>query len=304
MSPSSLKATDRMRLIENVLGELLDMDWMTADTILVGFGLDSIGYPSGLSSTDELLAVRSSIMAASDATLLELSRYLKVEAVDGLASTYEDIWEPEFVRVFLSHLAAHKTFVSAVAEELRDYGLHGFVAHESIEPDRAWQREIERALRSANVFVGLVHEGFRASCWTQQEVGWAYGQRLPMMMIRLGEDPQGFPASIQSRSMRDDPALKVAAAIAAWVSQRPGLGNRIGDALIAALAKASSYYEGRDRFLRIESLGRLTDAQLDELEGVFLGNSQLYGSIWVNDIAARVFPANGRTVPDQRAIED
>lgn len=300
MSPSTLKPTERMRLIENVLGELLNMDWMAADTILVGFGLSSIGYQSGLSSNDELLAIRSSVIGASDPTLLELSKYLKVGPVDGLASTYEDLWEPGFVRVFFSHLAVHKAFVWAIAEGLRDYGIHGFVAHESIEPDRAWQSEIERALRSADVFVGLVHEGFRASCWTQQEVGWAYGQRLPMMMIRLGEDPQGFPASIQSRSMPRDPAPSVATAIAAWVNQQPGLGERIGDVMIAALAKARNFYEGRDGFLRVESLGRLTDTQMDTLERVFLSNNQLYGSIWVNEIAARVFPANGRTVPDPR----
>ena len=288
-----------MRLIDNVLGELFSMDWWSADTILVGFHLSSIGYESGHES-DDMRAIRSSVVDSDDATLIELSKYLKVEAVDGLASTYEDLWKPNFVRLFLSHLASQKVFVAAVARELERYGLHGFVAHDSIEPDRAWQGEIERALRSADVFVGLIHEGFKASCWTQQEVGWAYGQRLPILMIRLGEDPLGFPASIQSRSMRDDSPVKVAQAIAAWVNLRPGFGDRVGDALIAALAQASSYAEGRDGFLGIEALGKLSESQLDRLEAVYLANDQLRGSIWVNDVAKRVFPANGRVVPKRR----
>lgn len=301
MDKSRLSPTERMRLIENILGEFLQMDWWDVDTMLVGFGLTSLGYPSEHSSDDNMLTIRSSVLGATDATLIELSKYLKVEAVDGRASTYEDLWTLGFVRIFFSHLASQKVFVSAVAEHLDSYGLHGFVAHESIEPDRAWQGEIERALRSADAIVGLVHPGFGASCWTQQEVGWAYGQRLPMMMIRLGEDPKGFPASIQSRSMRDETPVAVADAIARWVSQRPGLGERVGDALIASLAKARTYYEGRDGFLRVEALGRLTDVQLDQLQAVYLANNQLYGSIWVNDIAARVFPANGRAVPDRHA---
>ena len=121
-------------------------------------------------------------------------------------------------------------------EELRQIGIDGFVAHVSIEPDAEWQEEIEHALLSCDVLVGLLHPGFSASYWTQQEVGWALGRGIPVQMIRLGEDPVGFRAKRQARSPRNPPTpWSVASSIAVGLSTHPTFGPTVVARLVRSL---------------------------------------------------------------------
>jgi len=130
----------------------------------------------------------------------------------------DDIWKPGMVRAFVSHLALHREFASRVSTELETHGISGFVAHDHILVTHEWQTEIERALSSAEVFVGLVHPDSSTSYWMQQEVGWAMGRGIPIFMVRLGADPIGFPAKYQWKSLNPDEPSDVADEIATWVS--------------------------------------------------------------------------------------
>ena len=58
-------------------------------------------------------------------------------------------WNPGQVRVFISHSAKHKVFVSEVSSDLAVAGIHGFVAHETMTVAKSWQDQIENALKSA-----------------------------------------------------------------------------------------------------------------------------------------------------------
>lgn len=48
-------------------------------------------------------------------------------------------WNPGRLRVFFSHSAKHKDFVSTVSAELAVAGIHGFVAHETMTVAKPWQ---------------------------------------------------------------------------------------------------------------------------------------------------------------------
>ena len=45
-------------------------------------------------------------------------------------------WRDGELRLFLSHIAREKEFLSALATALDRFGFHGFVAHEHIDPGR------------------------------------------------------------------------------------------------------------------------------------------------------------------------
>lgn len=140
------------------------------------------------------------------------------ESIPNSGREGDDIWKPGMVRAFLSHLALHRAFASDVSRDLEQNGISGFVAHDHISVTHEWQAEIERALSSAEVFVGLVHPDSSASYWMQQEVGWAMGRSIPVFMVRLGADPIGFPAKYQWRSLSPDEPSAVATEITSWVS--------------------------------------------------------------------------------------
>ncbi len=112
----------------------------------------------------------------------------------------EDLWRPsEAPRVFLSHLASRKHEVHKLAAMLQAFGFACFVAHDAIEPSRAWQREIERGLASCDVLVAYITKGFRDSSWTDQEVGWALGRGVIAIPVSVdGVDPYGFIGGFQA----------------------------------------------------------------------------------------------------------
>ncbi len=107
------------------------------------------------------------------------------------------LWDDGRFRLFLSHISAHKVFVTALKLELRHYGISAFVAHEDIAPSREWQKEIELALGSMNALAALLTPDFHASNWTDQEIGFALGRGIFVLPVRLGADPYGFVGRVQ-----------------------------------------------------------------------------------------------------------
>jgi len=224
--------------------------------------------------------------------------------LDGAAAPIADtssdgFWRPGQIRAFISHLASEKEFAGLVSDELATIGVQGFVAHDTIEPSLEWQAEIERALRTAHIFVGLIHPGFSASYWTQQEVGWAAGRSIPLFMVRLGEDPRGFPAKFQAPSLVGRDAQRVATAIAVWLSQEATFGTTVTDHLISQVRTARSFKEAEAAALRVEQMGKLSASLLDELERAYLSNNQLYPHHIGARVIERILRAHHRPLPTQ-----
>jgi TIR domain len=87
-------------------------------------------------------------------------------------------WKQGHFRLFICHLAERKDFATSLQDGLANFHISAFVAHRDIEPTREWQDEIELALNTADAFVALLAEGFHASKWTDQEIGFAMGRGI------------------------------------------------------------------------------------------------------------------------------
>jgi hypothetical protein len=132
-------------------------------------------------------------------------------------------WTEGQIRVFISHLSAHRDFAGAVSRALAQLSVDGFVAHDAIEVTKEWEAALRDALCTTHALVGLVlvHPGFGASAWAQQELGWALGRGVPVLMFRLGEDPNGFEGRIQAATVRSDDAGAVASSTVRWLASLP-----------------------------------------------------------------------------------
>lgn len=106
-------------------------------------------------------------------------------------------WRDGQFRLFLSHLASEKTFLSILADRLDRLGVHGFVAHEAIDPGRDWIEVIRTGLFTCDALVAIMHPAFHDSPWTDQEVGFVMGQNKFAVAIRAGIDPYGFLGTVQ-----------------------------------------------------------------------------------------------------------
>jgi TIR domain len=262
----------------------------------------------GLAQPDDGFSYESSLVDAlspiADKDLIEL--YSVVTGVD-TAQVQDAIdhadpgnWKPGYVRLFISHSAKHKAFVGKVADRLAVSGIHGFVAHDTMAYDLAWQGQIEQALRTMDVFVAIIHPEFNTSPWCHQEIGWASGRRVPLRVIRAGSDPVGFPGSVQWPAVPDGDDAQAAEVITSWVSELPEIGDSLSAGLFQALRDAGDFVTAGAAASRIATLGQLSEAQWRKLDEIVLENDQVHGGVLSYRALSPFYSANGRTYPPEK----
>jgi len=181
------------------------------------------------------------------------------------------IWGNVGYRVFLSHKAKVKRETAELKKALTPFGVSCFVAHQDVHPTKEWQDEIESALRSMDAFVALMTENFHDSLWTDQEVGFALGRGVPLIAVKLGEDPYGFIGKFQALSCEwaDAPVE-----LAKLLIKQP----RMLDAYITALPRCRKFEEGITLSKVLRHIEKLTIEQADEMMSAFNKYSDLHGS--------------------------
>ena len=113
-------------------------------------------------------------------------------------SEVSHIWKAGYLRLFLSHVSAHKDAVAKLKSELLDRGISAFVAHEDITPSSEWQHEIELALNFMDALAALLTPDFHQSNWTDQEIGFALGRGVRVISVNWGANPYGFAGKNQA----------------------------------------------------------------------------------------------------------
>ena len=189
-----LSPSQRVMLIKEICARLADEEWSLIDLTLKQFSLprsDSWNGPKEAYVIDMT-------GDASDEVLIDLAQHLGF-SLQGTRSRLEPLfWRKGMLRVFVTHLAAHRGPAAELQTELLNFGISCFVAHNDIEPTLEWQTEIETALATCDVLVALLHKDFHVSKWTDQEIGFAMGRGVPAFAIRFGEDPYGFIGRFQA----------------------------------------------------------------------------------------------------------
>lgn len=104
----------------------------------------------------------------------------------------EAMWRIDYFRLFISHISNNKSSASNLQKILFDWGIHGFVAHEDIEPSKEWVSELYNALFSMDALCAILVNGFKSSSWCDQEVGMALGQNKLCIPINKEINPYGF----------------------------------------------------------------------------------------------------------------
>ena len=109
------------------------------------------------------------------------------------------IWAPDRLRFFITHRDAHKIEAKKLAEELSQYGVSSFVAHDSIQAMSTWKNEIMKALQTMDACLCFITKDFYESEWTNQEVGFALARNVPIYLYSVDRtDPKGFKLDTQA----------------------------------------------------------------------------------------------------------
>jgi hypothetical protein len=293
-----MSRADRFKLKSAIVDVLRTPGWSFERTQLLFREFDIEGY-DGDSFGPSIADVVSTVKDRDLADLYSLATGAKLEEIEtALGSAVEDDhWKPGYVRLFISHSALHKKFAAEVAESLAAVGIDAFVAHDSMTPTKPWQAQIERALRSMQLFVLLAHPEVAGSDWCQQEMGWALGRNVNHFAIRLGADPSGFFGRDQWPSEAGSGAEKVAMTIASWATTLPGFDVAITRGLFEALRDARNYVDAGNAAKRVAALGTLNSDQFNELDEIWWGNNQLHGGSLAHKAMMPLYHANNRPWP-------
>lgn len=194
------------------------------------------------------------------------------------------IWKSDMIKLFISHRDTHKALAHSLAENLTEFGISSFVAHDSIEPDEEWQGEIEKALQSMDVLLALITNDLFESAWTNQEVGFALGRSIPIVSIKVGSiDPVGFISKRQAINGNPDAVEENARKIWATIEKRLSGKPIFSKAVIQRFINSHSFKEAKERFKLVARLGKLTEDQIATLVNAFNNNGQINGSYGLKD---------------------
>ena len=247
----------------------------------------NIGEESSLE--DQLRSDVNALCAAVDGEYFAAVRFLDSEESEGHSGgplyalrhpkhgiAVPSFWGDDGVRVFITHRDKHKSQVHAIADALKEYGISSFVAHDTIEPMSKWKDEIVKGLRSAEVMLAFLTEGFSESIWTNQEIGFALCRDIPIVPISLdGSTPPGFLSDMQTvrfRKINERSTARIYDLIATAVGDE----DRMRTALVKALVDSPSFDETKKRFVRLKKMtARVTDEEERMLVDGFNENSQL-----------------------------
>ena len=183
-----LTPSQRATLKAEIGRRMSTRSWPEIDLVLEEFG----GGTSGDWGGDKFSYVIAMLRTIRDDLLRQLAEHENIETGENSVMDVPAFWKEGQLRVFISHISAHKIFASELQSALMNFGMCAFVAHEDIEPTAEWQDEIEKALRTCDALVALLNPKFNESTWTDQEVGYGLGRGIPVFSVRLGMSPYGL----------------------------------------------------------------------------------------------------------------
>ena len=230
-----MNVTARMDLLEQI-GSALQARY-TFDDLHRFFAALKISAPMENSGSKRVFA-KEVLKSTPDDILLKIADDLglSVHPLRGAVLAPPRNWkDTRFLRVFTSHISKDKDKATRLKDCLEPYAISGFVAHEDIHPTLEWQAEIERALSVMDAFIAIHTQGFSASFWTQQEIGFAVGRGVKIISLKMGEDPTGFISKRQALPHR----RRMAEAIAEEIN-----GLLLSDELTAEKLRAAKRAKG------------------------------------------------------------
>ena len=205
----ALGVAQKLTLVDRIGRELQSRySYQEIDAFLSEF---AVARPTTVASNNKWIYAKTALGGASNEVVLQIAEELGV-AVDGaIARRPPNAWaRPRGLKLFVSHISDDREKAGRLKWFLADEGIDAFVAHDDIRPTLEWPAEIERALATMDAFLALHTDGFNASCWTQQEVGYAVCRGVKIITVKMGkEDPAGIISKHQAllRQRRDAEAV-------------------------------------------------------------------------------------------------
>lgn len=134
------------------------------------------------------------------------------------------------------------------------------------------------ALTTCEALIALLHEKFHASNWTDQEIGFAMGRRVPAFAVRLGETPYGFIGRFQAFNGNGKTPGQLARELFECFRKNKQTQHRMSQALVALFEESSSFAQAKERVGYLEELEAWEPSFAVRIRAAEQSNSQINGS--------------------------
>lgn len=290
-----MNASERVKLIKSITVLFAAEEWPLIDLTLRQFKLPT---DDNWNSNNKTAYILRMVEDASDDVLLDLASHLGIESTPRPSALVPTFWKPGHLRLFISHISAHKSAADNLKTWLHAYNISGFIAHVDIEPTKKWQDEIELALSTADALVALLASGFHESKWTDQEIGFALGRGLLVISVKMGLDPYGFMGHEQALPFGGELSPPIARNIFDILVKHKQTQKRMSESLVSRFEHSESFAEAKKNMGLLE-LALYWDRQLlDAIGTAAEENSQISGSFGVPGRLKVLLRKNGVKILD------
>ncbi len=206
-----MKIVKKIELVKKIHNKLVDeFDEQDRYFFLKSFNLPvqtDIDY-----NGNEYIDIKATLYQADEFVLKDIADELNL-STEHIIITPPKNWERcKNMRAFISHLSTTKKIAKRLRDELKNFNIDCFVAHEDIYPTVEWEEQINRALQTMDFFISLHCDGFSNSVWCQQEVGYAVARGVKIIPLKFDgkENPGGFIGKYQGLSRLQKTGREVA----------------------------------------------------------------------------------------------
>jgi len=201
------------------------------------------------------------------------------------------------IKVFLSYSTRNKIAAGKIKDELEEYGLVVFLAHEKIEPSEKWRSKILSELKECHVFVAILTDYFRESLWCDQESGFAMAYDKKIISLKTKANPHGFLERFQAANLKKQDIPKTCKDITKSIAQDKTLSESFRNGLIERFGSSSSYSEAIATTNKLVRVDDFTKAQMNRIVEYVIKNNQLNESVGA-------FPELKRFIEDHKEQVD
>ena len=270
MNFSYLSPPERIEIIRALVTFLSKKDSLEIDLYFSEFGIENLNNDW----IPLMEGTQKSLQSANDEILLNLYKFL-IDGVNVSVDTFHT-WKDGGVRLFMSHSALHKGFVSTVAEKLAHFGIECFVAHDDIRSGETWFEVMTGAIRSCDVFVAFIHEDFKSREWCDHELGFALGLKLQPLLLNFGHLPYGFLKQLQNLMVQNKSEDELCTIIFNWLAENPTYSKLLEDSLVRKFATSNNFVSTRELYWKISALSSLSSENFERVAAAFKENDQVY----------------------------
>ena len=180
------------------------------------------------------------------------------------------------IEIFLSHANKDKKIAKRLADELNQYGLKVFVAHEDIKIGDKWESILFNKIKECDLFVALLSENFHGAQYTDHEVGIGYGLNKLIFPVRFDDTiPYGFMSKFQAKKISREINKEEIVKLFFNMVAKSEKGAEMIHKLIEEFGDSSSYERANQTAEILSQYTEFSDEQLDQIAGIFLRNNQI-----------------------------